>query len=439
MGAWSTSISGNDTAMDLRQEYSAAFYKYPVDEALKKIDSYVRTHICDESDEEEFSAYYYSLAEFMWKKGILTDEVRGKAIYMIDSGFGLDIWAESGEKVLKARKKTLSEFREKLLSPLPKKKAIKPNVNVERIFEDGDIIAVQLQTAGKKYSHSWAKPMSEEEFHSYDGKYVLMQLVRCRSSWSSEIVPEVKDYWAEFRLFDAVYDTVPDEVDISQLSLARIPEGKFQSVFSCESKMYYFKRRNYKLLGNDKTGLDDVESNGNSFIFWSVNKDWGNPDSIILSSVNNNTLCGEFTGSEELLESIYYYANLYDRGLYNLSKEGKKALFESEAKDIRRNIDAALEAGGKLLSISRGRAIGIVTVCGKHVDNLYIQGRFQDHGFGTELLRYAFSIAGEDAYVDVPEDKIAMIKTCRKAGLVMDASDKPGHIRFREKIKPEEV
>lgn len=437
MGAWGTSISGNDTAMDLRQEYSAAFYKYPVDEALEKIDSYVRANICDESDEEEFCNYYYSLAEFMWKKGILTDKVRDKAISMIDSGFGLEIWADSGDKVLKARKKTLSEFREKLLSPLPKKKAIKPNVNVERIFEDGDIIAVQLQTAGKKYTQNWAKPMSDEEFHSYDGKYVLMQLVRCRSSWESEIVPEVKDWWAEFRLFDVIYDTVPDEVDISKLKLARMPEGQFESMFYCASKMYYFKRRNYKLLGNSKDGLDAKLKNYNC-ISWDVNRDHYNPDSKIVSSIGNESCCEEFNDSQECLESIYYYANIYDRGLYHLSEEEKKTLFDSEAKEIRKNIDTALEAGGKLLSISHGRAIGIVTVCGKHVDNLYIQGRFQNHGFGTELLRYALSVAGEGAYVDVPEEKIAMIKTCHKAGLVMETSDKPGYIGFT-KNKPEEA
>lgn len=430
MGAWSTSITGNDTASDMRQEYCAAFYKYPVDEALAKIDSYVRKYMCDERDAEEFCDYYYSLADFMWKKGILTDEVRDKAIAMIDSKFGLDIWAASGEKTLRSREKVLSAFREKLLSPQPKKKSIKPNVNTERIFEDGDIIAVQLQTAGKKYTQNWAKPMSDEEFHSYDGKYALMQLVRCHSSWSSVIVPEVKDWWAEFRLFDVIYDTVPDEVDISKLRLARIPEGEFQSVFTCESKMHYFKRRNYKLLGNDKTGLDEVKSNSVSFIFWSVNKDWRNPDSRILSSINNITLCGEFTGSEEQLAAIYYYANRYGRGLYNLSEEEERTLFEAEAKEIRKNIDSALEEGGKLLSIKYGRTIGIVTVCGKCVDNLYIEGRFQNHGFGTELLSYALSVAGDAAYVDVPEDKIGMIKTCRKCGLVEGESDRPGMIRM---------
>ena len=30
MGAWSTSINGNDTAEDLKQEYTVAFWKFEV-------------------------------------------------------------------------------------------------------------------------------------------------------------------------------------------------------------------------------------------------------------------------------------------------------------------------------------------------------------------------------------------------------------------------
>ena len=96
MGTWSPSICGNDTAQDLRMEYSAAFWKYGVEEALARIDEYVRSEMCDESDEEEWCNYYYSLADFMWKKGILTEAVKNKAIEMIDSGFGLEIWEYEG-------------------------------------------------------------------------------------------------------------------------------------------------------------------------------------------------------------------------------------------------------------------------------------------------------------------------------------------------------
>ena len=117
MGAWSVSITGNDTAEDLKSEYQAAFFYYDVETALSKIDEYVRAGGFDESDEEEWCNYYYSLADFMWRKGILTNSVRNTAVQMIDSEFGLALWGESGEKVLTKRKKSLSEFRAKLLSP----------------------------------------------------------------------------------------------------------------------------------------------------------------------------------------------------------------------------------------------------------------------------------------------------------------------------------
>ena len=37
MGTWNTSVTGNDTAKDLYIEYTAAFYKFDVEEALKRI------------------------------------------------------------------------------------------------------------------------------------------------------------------------------------------------------------------------------------------------------------------------------------------------------------------------------------------------------------------------------------------------------------------
>lgn len=104
MGTWNASINGNDTAQDLKSEYQAAFFYNDVETALAKIDAYVRNDF-DEEDEEEWCNYYYSLADFMWKHGILTDGVRNRAVEMIDSEFGLDIWAIEGNSVLNKRKK----------------------------------------------------------------------------------------------------------------------------------------------------------------------------------------------------------------------------------------------------------------------------------------------------------------------------------------------
>lgn len=287
MGAWSTSITGNDTAEDLKQEYTVAFWKFEVSEALRRLDEYVRQDY-DESDPEEWVNYYYSLADFMWKKGILTDEVRDRAIAMIDSGFGLKIWEESGEKTLQERKKVLAAFRARLLSPQPPKKRIKPNIHAERIFSDGDVLAVELQTAGKPYTHSRIRAMTEEAFHACDGKFVLMQLVECKPSWRSALAPEVGDYWATFRLFDGIYDAIPETVNVRELKLAEFNHnGKFSPYFYCESNLFYFKRRHAQVLGNDAASVEDLKPEFNSIagVFFGFNRPWTNPDSELLAAM----------------------------------------------------------------------------------------------------------------------------------------------------------
>ncbi len=419
MGTWSTSITGNDTAKDLYIEYSAAFFKFNVEEALKRIDHYIRTEMFDESDEEEWCNYFYSLADFMWKKGILTNSVRNKTIEMIDSGFGLELWAEAGQKTLDSRKKKLQEFKEKLLSPQPTRKKIKPNVHTERIFEDGDIVAVQLQTANKPYTKQDSHPLTEENFHNLDGNYVLMQLMNCYASWTSSIVPEIKDYWACFRLFDGIYDTIPDDIDPQTLTDALIHQGsKISSFFTCESNLFYFKRRNYKVICNRKDLLHDLNTDSNNSIFWGINKPWYNPDSQIVAAMGNQIVCEEFLGTTKQVAHICQFANRYGRFDYSLNREENEAKYVLEENIIAERIQNTISNGGKLYSISFGKEVGIVTVDNGHVDNLYIEGQYQRNGFGTSLLEYALSIAGKDAYIDVPVSNKKLMHICDKLGLV---------------------
>ncbi len=117
MGSWSAGVWGNDTAEDLKFEYQCAFYRYDPEEAVRRLDEYVRTSVGDESDTIEWCNYIYSLADFMWKKGILTEAVKTAAVSMIDSGFGLDEWEKSGKSALAKRQKALEELRAQLLSP----------------------------------------------------------------------------------------------------------------------------------------------------------------------------------------------------------------------------------------------------------------------------------------------------------------------------------
>ena len=245
-----------------------------------------------------------------------------------------------------------------------------------------------------------------------------MQLINCYASWTSSIVPEVKDYWACFRLFDGIYDAVPDDIDSLLLKDALIHQGgKMSSVFTCESNMFYFKRRNYKVICNRKDLLSGVETKSNNSIFWGINKPWSNPDSQIIAAMGNEIVCREFIGTDEQLAHICRFSNRYGRFDYSMSREENEARYIAEETIIAERIQRAISDGGKLYSISFGREIGIVTINKGHIDNLYIEGQYQRNGFGTRLLEYALSIVTGEAYIDVPVSNKALMHLCDKLGL----------------------
>ena len=283
MGAWSVSITGNDTAQDLKSEYQAAFFYNNFDVALHKIDDYVRT-MFDESDEEEWCNYYYSLADYMWNKGILPDEVKNKVVNMIDSGFGLELWAESGNIVLQKRKQALEAFKKKILTQQPSKKKIKVDLHMHSIFESGDIVAFQLKTSDKKYIPKDSK-FDENYFAEVDGKYVVIRKLADHISYTSSVEPNVRDVWTVCQLYGKIFDEYPCVDDLCKIPWAsnREPNG----VFMCESSMFYFKKRKYMVIGNNQEDITQTveEFRGNELIFFSINMSHYNADTLILNAI----------------------------------------------------------------------------------------------------------------------------------------------------------
>ena len=262
MGAWGVGITSNDAAQDLKKDYQAAFSYYDVETALTKIDEYVRADGYDESDASDWCDYYYSLANFMWKRGILTDEVRDTAVNMMDTGFGLEIWADEGEKTLNKRKQALAEFKEMLLSPQPAKKKIKVDLHLNSVFDIGDYVAFQLKTKDKSYLVD-KSCFDEDTFRLMDGKYVVIRKVKDHISYQSKIVPEVADHWIVYQLYCEFFDEVPNMTSLKKDNWAYM-EGRIaysdspnkkSYYFYCESSLFHFKKRGYEVIGNNKKGI----------------------------------------------------------------------------------------------------------------------------------------------------------------------------------------
>ena len=289
MGTWSAGITGNDTALDMIEEYKVAFSYFDVSTGLQKLDQFVRSNF-DESDEDEWCAYFYSLADFMWKNGILTDEIRDKAVQMVDSDFGMETWREAGSE--KQRRKELAKFRERITSPQCAPKKIKiSHIHPDDIFEDGEVIAIQLKTSGKKYMPNYpCDPIPDEEFLSYDNKYVIIQKAYSKEQHFSGVMPELCDRTAVFVLFKGIYDS-PEDVDITKLEKAdfKCDDSVLVSFFEHESSLFHFKKRGYKIIGKiDPVTGEVVPTNrhqkrkATAVVQPSVSAETGSPDDEII-------------------------------------------------------------------------------------------------------------------------------------------------------------
>ena len=288
MGAWTASINGNDTAQDLKKEYQAAFYYNDVETAVQKLDAYVQ----EEFAEDEWADYVYSLADFMWKHGILTENIRNRAIGLIDTGYGLDIWAEEGEKTLNKRKQILAQFREILLSPQPPKKKITIRLYLKPVFEPGDLVAFQLQTSGKVYLPN--SNFTEDYFRTCHGKYIVARKVTDEVSYTSRVEPNVRDIWPIFELYRKVFDRCPTAADLEDVPIANVaihPSSKWRGIndqycrgtFLCEGGMFYFRKRKYVHIGNNLSNLPDRYNDVHIFLGFDCPR--GNADSKLLEAI----------------------------------------------------------------------------------------------------------------------------------------------------------
>ncbi|MEG0836057.1 MAG: hypothetical protein RR413_11495 [Christensenellaceae bacterium] len=243
MGAWSTSITGNDLAQDLRMEYCAAFIRFAPNTAVKKLDHFVLNTL--QADEDSWPDYVYSLAMFMWKHGILTDEIKQRALELIESGAGLDLYDDAATR--KKRIKVLDEFSHRICSPQPACKKIRTNWNTKPVFQVGDVVAIRLSTKEEYYT---SMPLlSENELRTYDGYWVIVRKIKDTVSRKSSINPEFMDIWPVFELYDYLEPRLPEVGEFQQRAI-------INRIFS-DGKMTSYKKCSATVIENSLNGIEN--------------------------------------------------------------------------------------------------------------------------------------------------------------------------------------
>ncbi|WP_162056334.1 hypothetical protein [Pontibacter pamirensis] len=115
MGTWGTSITQNDTFLDV---YSDFYEKWKSGTEVSNIIQELKREYLQEEDHE----YWFALGKCLWEIGSLPEDVFERVKEIIISGDNLLLWEKSGaeESDLKARDKALKAFLKKLSIPNPK-------------------------------------------------------------------------------------------------------------------------------------------------------------------------------------------------------------------------------------------------------------------------------------------------------------------------------
>ena len=137
MGAWGPAIFSDDTACDIRDDYRELVEDQVPDEdaTQRTIDAYA--HLAD----DEKHVLWLALAATQSQLGRLDDQVKAKAIDVIDTGVGLELWEDAGAPQLAKRKAALAKLRDKLSGPQPVRKTVRRPWRDVTDLSAGDVLS----------------------------------------------------------------------------------------------------------------------------------------------------------------------------------------------------------------------------------------------------------------------------------------------------------
>ena len=164
MGTWSASIFGNDTSLDIKDEFFERYNQGEEPEDIKK------DLLLDIDDEDRFNVMF-ALAQCMWEVGQLDESFLSDIEKVIESKEDLAVLEELGadKSFIKQRTTHLEKFLNKISVKKEKpKKRVDPPIPVESKYRNGAVMVFQYEDG--RYGALIAvdsKFYDKETFYSY--------------------------------------------------------------------------------------------------------------------------------------------------------------------------------------------------------------------------------------------------------------------------------
>lgn len=160
MGTWGTGLYQNDLSADVRDDYISKLKAGKSDEeALQEI---LNEYKEESEDYDEKYDFYLGLADTLWKNGRLTDEIKNRALILLEQDKTSERW--ENDKIRKKRMSVLDKLQEQLITSMPDRKKIPVHKPYKLGLEEGQVYYFQIEEPLEGY----------EKYDKYVGKYVLM-------------------------------------------------------------------------------------------------------------------------------------------------------------------------------------------------------------------------------------------------------------------------
>ena len=201
MGTWGTSLYSCDIAEDVRDACHTVYSFYDIEEGHKRIFSAFHDVVNQEFVDNEYASFWYALSDWQWKHGMLNQNIKEKALLLLENYAGLDEWEGAD---FSKRKNILNQLREQLLQVQPDMK--KPRAKVSKPkHTSGDIIVFQASKCDEQGTHinwkieSLVPPLFFESLKYRNSQYEDIEGYDARGQWMALLcIGTVKEKYSKY-------------------------------------------------------------------------------------------------------------------------------------------------------------------------------------------------------------------------------------------------
>ena len=223
MGSWGTALYANDTANDVRDMCNEVYPLVRVEEGTKLILKVFSDIVDSDVIDNDYGDFWFALADWQWKHGILTDEIKNKAISLLEAHTGIDEWEGAD---IKKRLTVMEKLLDQLKAPQPEIKIPKAKIAKPK-HKPGDIIIVRTglnesdpenwiwNIENCTYSFIYAPELADKICETlnppYDAhdKYIAILCVGTEKTPHSQYVAGIYDEYSVYAFYDYIGEQRP--------------------------------------------------------------------------------------------------------------------------------------------------------------------------------------------------------------------------------------